>query len=332
MPARWRIATTRLESLALEACWRPMEGDTAGDFHEVVDLRDGRVAVVVGDAPGFGRAAAALAEDLRAGLRRRFAESNDAAHVLSELDVALSRRGDELIATAACAVVDPQTRTIDVVNAGHLPLVVAEGSSVELLDGWADPPLGVAAERQTVRHRLPPDSAVFLYTDGLIERRGTGLDESLEALVAACRGIGGVTAWASEFARRATARFGQPTDDATVVSLQLASPARGLLAPEAPPVERQSVTLRIYLDPADPRSRQFQEVLADLVLRAKSALDIRLRMVDVTGPSMETEDAGVLAAPTVVRVEPTPPVRAIGWFWSAAELARALHLPLPKES
>src|SRR5581483_8359763 len=140
MPARWRIATTRLQSLAVEACWRPMEGDTAGDFHEMVDLRDGRVALVVGDAPGFGPEAAALAEDLRAALRRRFGHTSDPGAVLSELDATLSNRSDDLIATAACAVVDPEASTVDIVNARHLPPVVAVTSGIALLDGWADLP------------------------------------------------------------------------------------------------------------------------------------------------------------------------------------------------
>ncbi|MEW6470984.1 MAG: PP2C family protein-serine/threonine phosphatase [Actinomycetota bacterium] len=332
MPARWRIGTIRLQALTVEACWRPMEGDTAGDFHEVMDLRDGRVALVVGDAPGFGPEAAALAEDLRAALRRRFGHTTDPAAVLSELDAALSARGDDLIATAACAVVDPEARTVEVVNAGHLPPVVAEGPSVALLDGWADPPLGIAAARTTLRYRLAPDSALFLYTDGLIERRGTPLDAAIDQLLAASRGIGGARAWASEFARRATERFGQPTDDATVVSLQLTAASPGLLVADEPPAERQPVSLRVYLDPGDVRSQQFERVIAALVSASQSTLDMQVRFVDVTGPSMETEAAGVLAAPTVVREQPGPPVRAIGWFWSASELARALHVPFPEES
>jgi len=333
MPARWRIATTRLQSLTVEACWRPMEGDTAGDFHEVVDLRDGRVALVVGDAPGFGPAAAALAEDLRAALRRRFGHTSHPGAVLRELDVTLSNRGDDLIATAACAVVEPMARTVDVVNAGHLPPLVADTSGIALLDGWADPPLGIAADRRTQRFHLAPDSALFLYTDGLIERRGTPLDAAIDGLLAASRGIGGARAWASEFARRATEVFGQPTDDATVVSLQLTTPASGGLLPtDGSPVERQPVTLRVFLDPGDVRSRQFEDVIAALVSTTQSVLDVSVRFVDVTGPSMESEEAGVLAAPTVVREDPGPPVRAIGWFWSAADLARALHLPFPKES
>lgn len=332
MPGRWRTATTQVQSVAVQACWRPMEGDTAGDFHDVVDLRDGRVAVVVGDAPGFGPTAAAIAEELRAELRRRFAETGDAAAVLSRLDAALARRGDEVIATAACAVVHPGERTVEVVNAGHLPLVVAEGETAELLNGHADPPLGIGVPRGTRQRALRHDSAVFLYTDGLIERRGVALDQSIAGLVAACEGIGGASAWASEFARRATAVFGQPTDDATVVSLRLVPDPARIPAGEPAPRVRDQVTLRVYLDPRDLRSRQLHRVVAEMAHRATAVLDVHVEVVDVTSRSPETEDAGVLAAPTIIRVSPEPPVRVIGWHSSPADLARALQIPLPEEN
>ncbi len=40
----------------------------------------------------------------------------------------------------------------------------------------------------------------------------------------------------------------------------------------------------------------------------------------------------MLAAPTIIRVDLRPPVRVIGWFRSADDLADALQLPLPKEN
>lgn len=321
-----------MHSVAVEACWRPMEGDSAGDFHEIVDLRDGRVAIVVGDAPGFGPAAAAVAEDLRAHLRRGFADRVDATAVLAGIDVALDARDEGLIATAACAVVDPDGRSVDVVNAGHLPLLVVDGSGVELLDGPADPPLGITAPRRVVRRELRDDTALFLYTDGLIERRGTPLDESLDALVVACAGIGGARAWASEVARRATRIFGQPTDDATVVSLRLSRSGTGVAADVNGSRVRTHVTLRVYVDPRDLRARRLEQVVGDVARLAKEAADVHIEIVDVTSPWSDTEEAGVLAAPTIVRVAPEPQLRVIGWFESATELAEALQVPVSKEN
>ena len=326
MPGQWRTGTTQVQSVIVESCWRPMTGDTAGDFHDVIDLRDGRVVVVVGDAPGYGPRAAAIAEEIRARLRRGFQATDDVAAVLAELDAALEEAGDEMIATAALAVVDPRARSVQVANAGHMPLMISHGAGVERFDGPSDPPLGIPTLRRSAAGALQHNSAVFLYTDGLIERRGTPLHESIDALVQACRGIGGASAWASVFARRAVDVFGQPADDATVVSVRF-TPASARVGAGQP----TRVVLRAYLDPRDLRSRGLQEVLDDLARLSGDHLDLEVELIDVTSPSSETEEAGVLAVPTIVRVEPDPPVRVIGWFRSARDLAVALQLPVPKE-
>jgi chemotaxis family two-component system sensor kinase Cph1 len=221
MAERWRTQTTNLQSIVVEACWRPMVGDVAGDFYDIVDLRDGRVAIVVGDAPGFGPRAAELADDLRAELRLTFHDTDDPRAVLDRLDGRLRRAGDDLIATAACTVIDPQARQVDAANAGHLPIVVATQTDVAFLDGIVDPPLGVQVQRHLTSHPLPDDATLFLYTDGLIERRWTSLAESLDVLEQAAHGLAGASAWASELARRVTLTLGQPADDATIVSVRV---------------------------------------------------------------------------------------------------------------
>ena len=333
MAGRWRTQVTSLQSILVEACWRPREGDVAGDFHEVVDLEDGRVAVVIGDAPGFGPRAAELAEDLRGELRHAFRQTDDAREVLSRLDARLCQEGDELVATVACAVVDARSRAVHVANAGHLPILSVDYARAWFLNGAADPPLGVSAERRIVSHPLHPDDALFLYTDGLVERRGESLDEALVTLLEAGRGLAGATGWASELARRTTSRLGQPTDDATVVSVRLLPgvPAiPGLLG------RRPRVVLHVYVDRRDLRSEQTEGVVADLAERLRPRYDVHVETTDVTAPGASTVDegvlAGVLATPTVVRVLPEPAVRVVGGLRSVDALARALQLPLPEEN
>jgi serine phosphatase RsbU (regulator of sigma subunit) len=73
-------------------------------------------------------------------------------------------------------------------NAGHPPpvLVSAEGA-VTVLHHEPDLLLGVdpSAPRADHVHELEPGATVLLYTDGLIERRGTTLDEGLAWLAGA---------------------------------------------------------------------------------------------------------------------------------------------------
>lgn len=309
-----------------------MTGDEAGDFHEVIDLKDGRVAILVGDAPGYGPPAAAIADALRGELRRGFRASDDVPRIFRAVDEQLQATGDEVIATAACALVDPGGGVVQVVNAGHPPLVLAGREGVELIDGEPDPPLGLGGARRSKVLPLPRDAALFLYTDGLIERRGAGLDEAIRTLVSICEGLPVTGSTAVEFARRATEVFGPPTDDVTVLSAQVvpdSSPDGAVaLAGSADP----TVVLRVYLDPRDLRSTRLRRAVDDLAVGLRGQADVQVDVLDITSPSTDIEAAGVLAAPTIVRADARPPVRVIGWFKTADELAEALQLPLPKET
>jgi sigma-B regulation protein RsbU (phosphoserine phosphatase) len=53
-----------------------------------------------------------------------------------------------------------------------------------MVDAHADPPIGsgAAIERSAVEVALPPGSTVYLFTDGVVERRGEHLDVGLERL------------------------------------------------------------------------------------------------------------------------------------------------------
>jgi serine phosphatase RsbU (regulator of sigma subunit) len=192
-----------------------------GDFHDVIDLHDGRVAVVIGDVAGSGLDASIHAERLTAVVRSGLREDAGLGSVLAELDVVTHTTSDELLVTLIVAIVDPTTRWVQLVNAGHLPPVATGLGGGRFVDGEPNPPVGLSCERSTIEHELERDGVLYAATDGLLERRWSSLDHGLRTFVNACVDGSVATASAVEVAALVTDELGQPADDATVLSVRL---------------------------------------------------------------------------------------------------------------
>ena len=89
------------------------------------------------------------------------------------------------MATVLYAIVEPSLESLTLSTAGHLPPVMARsGHPAALINVPVDLPVGVSVgpPRRTTTIELPPQSLLFLYTDGLVERRGRSLDVGLDAV------------------------------------------------------------------------------------------------------------------------------------------------------
>lgn len=164
--------------------------DVGGDWFDAVELREGRVGLVVGDVVGKGVQAAATMGQLRNALRAISVERLKPPSALARLDRLASDGHDATFATVIYAVVDPRAGLLRHSSAGHPPPVVAyPDGRVELLEGGRGLPLGTGLHpkyRQSVVE-LPAGSIVVLYTDGLVERRGRSIDDGIADLVTAIR-------------------------------------------------------------------------------------------------------------------------------------------------
>jgi len=184
-----------IAGLGLEARYLPATRGTAigGDWYDAVELDQTRVAVVVGDVVGHGLRAATRMGQLRNAFRAYVLLDPSPAETFARLNHLLAVEGHNVMATALCAVVDRDSGAIEYCSAGHLPAVVVDESGTRLLEGGRSVPLGTgdAASYSDARDLLEPGSTLLLYTDGLVERRGVGLDERfahLAELAAAARG------------------------------------------------------------------------------------------------------------------------------------------------
>ena len=85
----------------------------------------------------------------------------------------------------ACATIKPPYEELCLATAGHPPAVVAmPGCEAEFVETEKSLPLGAPSsfERSSTTVPLPPGAILFLYTDGLVERRYESLDVGLERL------------------------------------------------------------------------------------------------------------------------------------------------------
>ncbi len=181
-------------SVRYEAASRPLQ--VGGDWYDIVDLEDGRIAFVVGDCVGHGLAAATVMGQLRSACRALLFDNPSPAAALTRLDRFAARLPGARATTAVCAVLNPDTGDLVYSSAGHPPPILAhaDGTTRMLEDGHTIA-LGVrpAWSRPEGHVTIPGRATLLLYTDGLIERRRTGLDEGLSRLLAAVAHDDGAT-------------------------------------------------------------------------------------------------------------------------------------------
>jgi serine phosphatase RsbU (regulator of sigma subunit) len=164
--------------------------EIGGDFYDVVQLIDGRVALVIGDVEGHNLIAASLMGRLRTTVHAYAREGHGPAEVMARANqwlVDLNRDPDlALFATCCFVVVNPATRELAICRAGHPPaLVVPPGGRPKVLDCDAGLPLGVDADTEyaTTQIRVEPGSILVLTTDGLMVADSAN-ENSLNSLIA----------------------------------------------------------------------------------------------------------------------------------------------------
>ena len=155
-----------------------------GDWYDVIPLRDGRTALVVGDVMGRGVGAAAVMARLRTEVRAYARRGLPPCELMTSLDGLVRDVFPDHVVTGIFAVFDPADRSLRFVNAGHVPALVTRGDgSCAVLAMEAHPPLGMGVTYDQVHDvDLQPLDGLLLYTDGLVEQRGADLDERIEAL------------------------------------------------------------------------------------------------------------------------------------------------------
>ena len=213
-----------VEGVELAARYVPGAGGTAvgGDWYDVLERPDGRVALVVGDVVGHGLRAAASMGQLRNAFRAYGMVEGSPAEVVARINRLVMSGVEQVMATVLYLVLDRESYEVTFSAAGHPPPLVIAPEGPRFLDGGRSVPIG-AADPAVFREAtavLPPGSTLMLYTDGLVERRDTPLDERFNELAAA---TGGEDTNLPDLCDRVLARVlgdGDPRDDVALLAVR----------------------------------------------------------------------------------------------------------------
>jgi anti-sigma regulatory factor (Ser/Thr protein kinase) len=125
---------------------------------------------------------------LRSVARAYALEGHGPAAVVERLNLYHRALSPDDMTTLVYAVVEPDLDRLRFVSAGHPPpALIAPGEAPRLLAQALAPALGVAEifGGTEIVVDFPPGSMLMLYTDGLVERRGEGIDVGLRRLAEA---------------------------------------------------------------------------------------------------------------------------------------------------
>uniref|UniRef100_A0A7V4XQR9 GAF domain-containing protein n=1 Tax=Acidobacterium capsulatum TaxID=33075 RepID=A0A7V4XQR9_9BACT len=174
---------------------RPAQG-VGGDYYDMIQLRDGRIGIAIGDVSGKGISAALLMASLRASLRGlTLATHNNFACLMEQMNgLVYEASAQNRYATFFFGAFDPKTRELECVNAGHNPPLILRGDKVISIEA-SGPVVGLLPKAQYTEQRIPLEAGdlLLLYTDGISEAMTAreeewGEERMIEAAREAARG------------------------------------------------------------------------------------------------------------------------------------------------
>ena len=147
-----------------------------GDYYGFIDLPESRLAISLGDVSGKGMPAAMLMARLSSDIRFSAITAPDPAAAVRSVNRSLSEAGlNDKFVTLLYMVLDTQKHLLQLVNAGHMPVMLRKqnGEIEEIGEEKAGLPLNVAPdpdyEYEMITFPLEPGTTALVYTDGVSE-------------------------------------------------------------------------------------------------------------------------------------------------------------------
>jgi serine phosphatase RsbU (regulator of sigma subunit)/predicted ester cyclase len=214
-----------LEGWKITPYYQPAR-EVGGDFYDFLELPNGHVGLVVGDATGKG-VPAALMMSTTCGMLRAVALSlNSPGEVLERVNEALSVRiPSNMFVTCFYAILDPESGRLRYANAGHdLPYLRQGGGAEELRASGM--PLGLmpGMSYEEKEAALEAGDSTLFYSDGLVEAHNPQREmfgfPRLRRLVAEHTEEGSLVDFLMDKLRSFTEDGWEQEDDITLVTLE----------------------------------------------------------------------------------------------------------------
>jgi DNA-binding response OmpR family regulator len=193
------------------------QAEVGGDFYEALEWQD-RLLVAIGDVQGHSLHAATVMGELRHALRAFASEGHPPLEIAGLLNEVLRNYHPNMLATLCLALLDPTSGRLEIVNCGHIPLLIVDGAGAAYR-GEGGLLLGMPVHKP---HRseafLPPGGTMLLITDGLIEDRQVPIEDNMERLRAAAEEVAGADVEA--FGNHIMSLFGAREDDVAMIALR----------------------------------------------------------------------------------------------------------------
>lgn len=272
-----------VDGVALQAVYRPAEREAqvGGDWYDVYPLRDGRIALSIGDVFGHGLDAAGAMIRLRETLRALTGlVDQDPAEILHAADRAFQASHPGSIATAIFGIFDPVSRQFIMANAGHPRPVLVRQSHAHFIESEGVP-LGVTEDSafEIFACRLEHEDSLVLYTDGLIESERDIVAGEQRLL----RSLSGAPIEAESLVSALTADLRQ--DDIAVLVLSVTAPAARSLwqfkSDDARSAQHARIAFEAHLreielnaDAINAAALVFGELVANVVRHAPGPIEV----------------------------------------------------------
>jgi len=161
--------------------------NVGGDWYDAFPLRDGTMALVIGDVVGHDEDAAVRMTQLRAATRAlAYDRPDEPDRILRRLDGVVCGLGFAEMATMTYAVLEPAVDhavwSVRWASAGHPPpLVVGRHGTARYVEQRGGIVIGVTpgAGRPVNAKLLPAGCSLVFHTDGLVEHRGRDIDAGM---------------------------------------------------------------------------------------------------------------------------------------------------------